>query len=175
MEPFIGEIRIFAGINIPDGWAACDGSLVNINDYQALYALISTTYGGDGVTTFALPNLIGRVPVGVGTGPGLSTRTLGEQGGTEEVTLTSAQMPAHTHVLSASTAPGTTAMPGNTVSYAKTDSNIHPYVDLTQPTTAPLTFAANAITSVGGSMGHDNMMPSVAIKYMIATDGIYPS
>lgn len=175
MEPFIGEIRIFAGMHIPDGWAACDGSLISINDNQTLYAVISTTYGGDGVSTFALPNLNGRVPVGVGTGPGLSTHALGEAGGTETVTLTAAQLPSHTHTLSASTAAGVTPTPGPSVSYATTDSNIHPYIDLTQPTTPPLTFAANAISPAGGNMPHNNMMPTTAIKYMIATEGLYPS
>jgi microcystin-dependent protein len=95
--PFIGEVRIFAGSFAPVGWSLCNGQILAISQYDALFALIGTTYGGDGVTTFALPDLQCRVPLHFGTGPGLSSRVLGENSGTEQVTLNTSQMPAHTH------------------------------------------------------------------------------
>ena len=173
-EPFIAEIRIFAGNFAPRGWAFCDGQLLPIAQNTALFSLIGTTYGGDGRTTTALPNLQGRAPMHPGRGPGLTSRRLGQRGGVEVVTLTEAQMPVHQHSVTASGRPadendaqglffGTT--PGNNL-YVPASSN--------QPPT-PTSLADQALASAGGSQSHNNLQPFLAINFIIALVGLYPS
>jgi len=111
MDNYLGEVRIFAGNYAPEGWQFCNGQSLSVSEYQALYSLIGTTYGGDGVNTFALPDLRGRVPVGVGSGPGLTPRVLGQSGGSEEVALVESQIPAHGHNLTVNTSEASTATP----------------------------------------------------------------
>ena len=115
MDPYIGEIRLFAGNYAPENWAICDGAQVAVNDYQALYALIGTTYGGNGTTSFALPDLRGRVPIGQGQAPNVTARTLGQIGGTEKVSLNVGQLPPHNHQILATSTAATTSTPGNSV------------------------------------------------------------
>lgn len=167
-QPFIGEIRIFAGNFAPAGWNFCNGSLLPISQFDALFALIGTTYGGDGQQTFQLPNLQGRVPVHQGQGPGLSNRVMGEAGGTESVTLTANQIPAHSHALRAGSALSSGAAGAGGV-LAATAVNIY---GTGQPN---VPMAAQAITSQGGSQPHNNMAPYLGISYIIALFGVFPS
>lgn len=167
-EAYIGEIRIFAGNYAPVNWAICDGSLLSINQYEALYTLVGTTYGGDGTTTFGIPDLRGRVPIHMGQGPGLSVRNLAEQGGVEIVTLTQAAMPAHTHAVMAVNAAGTLKSPNG--GYFANTSGCKAY-----STAVPNAVMAAQLTSAGGvSQAHGNMMPYMVTNYIIALIGMYP-
>ena len=163
--PYIGEIRIFAGNFAPQEWAICDGSLIPITQNETLFNLIGTTYGGDGVTTFALPNLQSRSPVHLGNG-----YVIGQAGGVESVTLTTNQIPAHTHVpLAATGANGPPVnSPANAVWSGWTGA---PYSSQT-PT---LTLDPSAVGSTGGSQPHDNMVPFQVISFIIALYGVYPA
>ena len=174
-EPYIGEIRMFAfgTRGAPLGWQACDGSLLPISENDALFALIGTTYGGDGQTTFAVPDLRGRVPVHQGTGPGLSNYVIGQMAGTETVTLLTTQMPAHTHTMMATTAAASTGTPGNTV-LPGTVSNQTMYVTDTTGGRA-FTLSGQSIGLAGASQPHENCMPTLTVQYCIATVGIFPS
>lgn len=166
-EPFIGEIRVFAGNYPPAGWAFCDGSVLSISENETLYALIGTTYGGDGVTNFKLPDLQGRSPVGVGTPSGGTPHTLGQQGGVEQVTLTTAQLPGHTHQASFAADANTTSP-----SQAKWAAQaVNAYSE--GATTANL--APDAIRPAGGSQPHENMPPYVVVSYIIALWGVFPT
>lgn len=167
-DPYIGEIRMFAGNFAPVGWMFCEGQLIPISENDALFALIGTTYGGDGQETFALPDLRGRLPVHQGTGPGLSTRVIGELSGVETVTLTTNQIPAHTHGLQASTSEAETSQPNGNI-LAASDDNL--FTGLT-PNTALNNAALN---SVGGSQPHNNLMPSLCVSFIISLYGIFPS
>ena len=162
-SPYIGEIRMFAGNFAPVGWALCQGQLVPISENDALFNLIGTTYGGDGVNTFALPNLQSRVPVHVG--PGFA---LGQSGGAEQVTLTVSQIPAHTHVPQADANPGGQTSPAGNVWANSTNL---PYSQ-NAPTAA---MDPSAIGSSGGSQPHDNMIPFTVINFIISLFGIFPS
>jgi microcystin-dependent protein len=162
-QPYIGEIRMFAGTFAPVGWSFCDGSLLQISEYDTLFNLIGTTYGGDGQSTFGLPDLRGRVPVH--QGPGF---IIGQEAGAETVTLTTQQIASHTHPLAATTAIATASGPGNNV--------------LAQSSVAKMYFAdvvdtpmANAIGMAGGTQPHDNMQPFLCISFIISLYGIYPS
>lgn len=169
-QPFVGEIRLFGGNFAPAGWMSCSGQLLPISENEVLFQLIGTTYGGDGQSTFALPDLRGRVPVHQGTGPGLSNRVLAESGGSETVTLTPPQYPAHTHALRASSAAASSAA-GPTGVLAATTVSL--YGNAVQPT---VDMAADAITDgSGGSQPHDNMAPYLAMSYIISLFGIFPS
>lgn len=163
-EPYVGEIRVFGGNFAPEGWALCDGRTLAISTNEALYALIGTSYGGDGQSTFALPDLRGRVPIH--TGPGY---TLGQVGGTETVTLTSQNLPVHSHTPSASAANATSADPTGRV--WATNNDYRCYSNATPNTS----FAPSAIGSAGGSEPHDNMMPFLTVSYIIALEGVYPN
>jgi len=163
--PYIGEIRIFAGNFAPYGWALCDGRLLPISEYDALFALIGTIYGGDGVNNFALPDLRGRVPVHQGQGAGLTNCVIGQAAGTESVMLTTNQIPMHAHNPACNSQPGTSTDPTNNFLAASND--LRPYSD--QPLNT-IMFAP-----AGGGQPHENMMPCVAINYIIALWGIYPS
>jgi microcystin-dependent protein len=169
-QPFVGEIRMFAGNFAPAGWAFCSGQTLPISENEVLFQLIGTIYGGDGQTTFNLPNLQSRVPVHMGQGPGVSNNyTIGEQGGAEQVTLTVNQTPVHNHGLVAATGAGTTANAKDNVLAAS------PSVQLYTEDTASVALNANSITPTGGSQPHDNTMPYLAINYIISLFGIYPS
>jgi len=168
-DPFIGEIRMFAGTFAPQGWAFCDGQLLTISQYNALFSLLGMTYGGDGRTTFGLPDLRGRLPIHQGTGPGLSNRRIGESGGQENVTLTTAQLPAHSHPFNASTATASSADPsGNLPANAATTS----IYGSGEPSVA---FGSQAVTDTGGSQPHTNLMPFQCVSFIIALNGIYPA
>ncbi len=171
-EPFVGEIKIFAGNFAPRGWAFCDGQLLAVSQNDALFSLLGTIYGGDGKTTFALPDLRGRAPVHMGTGPGLSARKIGQKTGAEKVTLTLNQIPGHNHPLQASNNPATNNVPTGEV-LANTDT-LNFYTNNTSPAVVQALSPA-AIANTGGSQSHNNMMPSLAINFIIALFGIYPS
>ena len=163
-QPFIGEIRMFAGNFAPVGWAFCDGSIIPIDQNDALFNLIGTTYGGDGQTTFALPNLQSRVPVHVG--PGFA---LGQSGGVESVTLTTSQIPAHSHVPLCNTAVGTAQGPDGAFWALPSSGTIY-------STAAPtLPMSPSAVGSSGGSQPHDNMLPFLVINFILSLFGVFPS
>lgn len=166
-NPFVGEIRLFAGNFEPNGWAFCDGRLLAIAENVVLFQLLGTTYGGDGVQTFALPDLRGRVPVHQGPGPG-ANHVIGERAGTETVTLTTPQLPPHTHTLRASTAAASLTTPaGNLLAGTAVASYDN--------TAAGTPMATGAIAAAGGSQPHENVAPSLVLNYIIALFGIFPS
>lgn len=164
--PFIAEIVMFGGNFAPRSWAFCQGQILSIAQNTALFSLLGTTYGGNGQTTFALPDLRGRVPIQPGQGPGLTPRVLGEQGGQENVTLLTTQIPAHTHSLGA-----TTAAAGDTIP----TGNILSEGSFYHAPPANTTLSPTAIGPTGGSQPHNNMQPFLAINFIIATQGIFPS
>lgn len=170
MEPTISEIRIFAGNFPPRSWSFCDGKLLSIAQYQALFALIGTIYGGDGITTFALPDLRGRIPVGTGPGSGLNIQ-LGEMAGTETVTLTTQQIPAHIHTghNNASTNSGTESAPSGNL-LAVTSENIY----AAGPASVLLGPNAVQVGFNNGGQPHNNIMPVLSLNYIIALEGIFP-
>jgi microcystin-dependent protein len=173
MDPFIGMIQLFGFNFAPRGWAVCDGSLLSIAQNTALFSLLGTTYGGNGQTTFALPDLRGRAPIGMGTGPGLSPRTIGEVGGTETVTLLSTQMPQHAHQLMGSSdvqSVGTVA--GNSlgsVARGATQGNVY------APGTTNQVAMGSVTAPAGGNQPHTNLQPYLVMNYCIALEGIFPS
>lgn len=173
--PFIGEIRMFAfgTRGAPNDWQACDGSLLPISQYDALFALIGTTYGGDGQTTFAVPDLRGRVPTHQGQGPGLSNYVIGQRAGTETVTLLSTQMPTHTHTMVAATAAATSLSPGNTLLPAAVSGETMYVTDTTGASTLVMSTQSTSVS--GGSQPHENCMPTLTVQFCIATAGIFPS
>jgi microcystin-dependent protein len=160
---------MFAGNFAPQGWAFCDGQLLAVSQNDALFSLLGTIYGGDGRTTFGLPDLRGRIPIHAGHGPGLSERRLGAKGGAEKVTLTVNQMPSHSHPLSASTDAATLPNPSGAV---LATSNV---IELYSGDPADSNLNANAVTSVGGSRSHTNEMPFLCVHFIVALFGIYPS
>jgi microcystin-dependent protein len=170
-EPFIAEIRIFAGNFAPRGWAFCNGQLLPIAQNTALFSLIGTIYGGDGRTTVGLPDLQGRAPMHAGRGPGLTDRRLGQRGGTSTVTLTEAQMAQHTHTLQAVRRPGNQDDPNNTAYYG-ISAGATVYRDTADGLTG---MAAQALPQTGGSQPHSNYMPYLAINFIIALVGLYPT
>ncbi|MBO9715032.1 tail fiber protein [Sphingomonas sp.] len=171
---YLGEIRPFAGNFAPRNWATCSGQLLSIAQNNALFALLGTTYGGDGITTFGLPDLRGRVALSQGQGPGLTNRVLGEKSGTETVTLITQQIPQHNHAILATTAGGTAANPSGLMPGTPDQNGIF-YLNsnVASPADAPL--PADTITNTGGNQPHDNIMPILAITYIIALQGIFPS
>jgi len=175
MTPYVGEIRMFAGNFAPSGWFFCDGSILSISEYEVLFTLLGTTYGGNGTTTFALPDLRGRIPVGVGQGQGLSNYNLGQIAGSETVTLTAANLPSHGHSLNASTSIATTATPGTGVVFAKTPATYLGYLSPTAAGASAKTLAPASVTNSPGGQPHNNMMPGVCLNFIISWQGIYPS
>ncbi|WP_332659078.1 phage tail protein [Brevundimonas sp.] len=171
--PFVGEIRMFGFGRIPIGWLACDGSLQPIANNETLYTLLGTTYGGDGNSTFGLPDLRGQAPVHQGTGLGLTPRILGEGGGSESITLTTAQIPAHTHTFVADTAAAETSKPDPTQTLGSMATDTQYLTDVTGAVMYPL--QANAIAPSGTSLPHDNIMPTLTVSFCIASEGIFPS
>jgi microcystin-dependent protein len=171
-EPFIAEIRIFAGNFAPRSWAFCDGQLLPVSQNTALFSLIGTTYGGDGRTTTALPDLQGRAPMHPGRGPGLTAKRLGQRGGVETVTLTEAQMPNHNHTMMANGFPASFQIPQSNRTLARSNGG-NAYQS---NTSANLTAMSDRVLqSTGGSQAHNNMQPFMAINYIIALQGLYPS
>lgn len=168
-EPFLGEIIMFGGNFAPRGWAFCSGQLLSIAQNTALFSILGTTYGGNGTTTFALPDLRGRVPIHPGQGPGLSSYVLGEAAGVENVTLLTTQMPAHTHVLTsnASTAAATDTLP--TGNFLASDNQY------TNASNTQMNANAVAIAPTGGSQPHTNIQPFLCVNFIIALEGIFPS
>ena len=172
MDFYLGQIFMFAGTFAPRGSAFCDGQILPISTNTALFSLLGTTYGGNGVTTFALPDLRGRVPMGAGSGPGLTPRTLGERSGAETITLTVNQLPSHTHTatLNVSTAAATATSPsGNVLAAAERE--------VYAPSASMVAASASAVTvqAAGGGQPVSVMQPYLVISFCIATQGIYPS
>ena len=164
-QPYVGEIRLVGFNFAPQGWAFCDGSLLSIAQNEALFTLIGTTYGGDGQTTFALPNLRSRVPMHQGNG-----HVLGESGGAETVTLASAQLPSHSHLPQADSNNGSSSDPTGNI-WAQSQA-ARPYV---AGASANAQMNASAMTNTGGSQPHDNMLPFLAVNFVISLFGIFPS
>jgi microcystin-dependent protein len=172
-EPFLGEIRMFGGNFAPNGWALCNGQVLSISQNSALFSLLGTTYGGNGQTTFALPNLQGRVPMHWGQGPGLTPRSLGEMSGSETVTLLQNQMPAHTHLANANNTDGNSTAPTGNLWANAVDANSQPVSSY--GTVANTTMSPQAIGLAGGNQPHENMQPYLCVTFIIALQGIYPS
>jgi microcystin-dependent protein len=169
-EAFVGEIRMFAGSYAPVNWHMCDGTLLPIAGYEVLFALLGTMYGGDGVRTFGLPDLRGRVPIHQGTGPGLSPYVPGQVGGLEAVTLGAAQMAAHTHAAQGSSSAGTATAPAGKVWAA--NGSVKQF-DAAAGITGAM--AGASVGSTGGGLPHENMAPFVAVNFIISLQGFFPS
>ena len=170
MDPFLGQITLVAFTFAPQGWAFCNGQLLPIDQFAALFQLLGTTYGGDGQTNFALPNLQSRIPLHQGQGTGTSNYTIGQNGGSEQVTLTSDQAPGHTHQAQCFTSGSNSQSPLNGI-WAQA-SNDQPYKG---STAGSANMAAGAIGPAGGSQPHSNLMAYQALNYIIALEGIFPS
>ncbi|HJW03589.1 MAG TPA: tail fiber protein [Azospira sp.] len=168
MDPFIGEIRAFGFGNIPRGWALCDGSLLSIQQNAALFSLLGTVYGGNGTSTFALPDLRGRVPLGMGVGPDGQPHNVGQAGGKEGEMLTQAQMPPHNHVLTCNSGDEASNAPAGSIPAFASSSSY-------TPLPGGATLAAGALAASGGSSPHNNMQPSLTVNLCIAVQGLYPS
>ncbi|ATE72339.1 phage tail protein [Lysobacter capsici] len=172
-QPFVGEIRLFGFGRVPNGWFACDGSLQSIAQYEVLFVLIGTTYGGDGVSTFAVPDLRSRLPIHQGTGPGLSAYVLGQTSGTESVTLTQQQMPAHGHTLLATTELAAATQVGVGVELGALNGDAMYITDTSGSDMIPMNQAS--LKSSGGNQPHDNLMPTLTVQFCIAWAGVFPS
>jgi microcystin-dependent protein len=172
MEPILGQIILFAGNFAPVGWAFCHGQLLSIATNSTLFSILGTTYGGDGKTNFALPDLRGAVPIGFGQGVGLTHHELGERGGTETVALTEAQLPAHHHALRAVKADAATRNPAANL-LAKSRAVVPNYA--APNPSAVVVMNDLAISETGGGQPHNNMPPFLAMNYIIALQGIFPS
>jgi microcystin-dependent protein len=170
-NPFVAEIRIFPFNFAPSGWAFCNGQLLPLSQNTALFSLLGTTYGGDGRSTFALPNMQGNAPLHAGQGPGLSLYDLGENGGSTTVTLNQSEIPMHTHNLTGDVSPATDTTPaGGLASYARLPSG-----DAYKNTTTGVTpMNVNAIAFAGGGLPHNNMMPYLTLNFCIAMQGVFP-
>ncbi|MFP3917582.1 tail fiber protein [Lysinibacillus telephonicus] len=174
-DAFTGEIRIFAGNFPPKDWAFCNGQLMSIQQNTALFSILGTQYGGDGKTTFALPNLMGAAPIGQGIGPGLTGRSIGAKVGTETVTLLESEMPAHSHTPQAIPNPGTSGDPNGRI-WSETvatgrPAQQHPLYN----SEVSAVMSPQALGAVGGSLPHNNMQPFLAVNYIICLYGEYPS
>lgn len=170
-DPFVAEIRIFPFNFAPRGWAFCNGQLLPLSQNTALFSLLGTTYGGNGVSNFALPNMQGNAPMHPGQGPGLSLHDLGETGGSATVTLLQSEMPSHPHALMASSTSGTQSLP-TANSLARTSGAL-PYLP---PAGAPLVaMSPAALSPAGSNQPHNNMMPYLTLSFSIALQGVFPS
>jgi len=171
MDPFVAEIRIFPFNFAPKGWAFCDGQILPLSQNTALFSLLGTTYGGDGKSNFALPNMQGNAPMHPGQGPGLSLHDLGETGGSETVSLLESEIPAHSHVVMANAAVGNRTTPAANAISRVTGST--PFV----PSSANppiIQMSGNSITPAGGDQPHNNMQPYLTLNFCIALQGVYP-
>jgi microcystin-dependent protein len=172
-EPFVGQIIMFAGDFAPQGWALCDGSVIPIAGNEALFSLIGTTYGGDGETTFGLPDLRGRAPVSQGQGPGLANYPFNEAFGVERVAINGHQRPPHSHTVSAVNQPGTFNAPGAKVMLSALGGD-HPQVPIYSNIGATAALNEAAVSSAGGGQPHSNMQPYQVVNYCIALTGVVP-
>lgn len=179
MEGYIGEIRAFAGSYAPEYWHICDGSSLPINQYPALYSLLGTRYGGDGVKTFNLPNLLGRMPIGQGQGPGLTNRVLGSSGGADEVVINLSNLPMHTHLVMIDTTGTPTKVPtSNTLLgvMSSPEAEILGYLPGSVTGPATITMDPKTVTSTGSNLSHLNIMPCAATTYIICIENnLYPT
>jgi microcystin-dependent protein len=178
MQPFLGQITLFPCNFAPKGWALCEGQLIAIAQNTALFSLLGTYYGGDGIRTFALPDLRGRVPIGQGQGPGLSQYDLGSVQGQEIVVLSSSQSPAHTHPFPAFAAPATTnapsgALPAEGHGAGRAGGNVNTYAPLQNATATKL--ASGQVGVAGGNQPHNNLQPYLTLNWCIALEGVFPS
>jgi microcystin-dependent protein len=172
-QPYVGEIRMFGGNFAPAGWMLCEGATLPISEYETLFQLIGTTYGGDGESTFNLPNLASRVPIHMGQGPDGTTYQIGEMAGTESVTLTTQQMPAHTHAALTTNAAGTASPTGAFfASSTSTQAGTNAY---NADEAAGTNLNPNMISQVGGNQPHENCQPFLCINFIISLFGIFPS
>ena len=170
MDPFVAEIRILGFNFAPKGWAFCDGQLMPISQNTALFSLLGTTYGGDGKSTFALPDMQGNAPMHPGQGPGLSLHDLGETGGSETVTLLESEIPSHAHALTAD--PNVAETPDPTINSLARGSSINAYQ--TNANANLVTMSDSAVAPAGGDQPHNNMMPYLTLNFCIALQGVYP-
>jgi len=170
-DPFVAEIRIFPFNFAPKGWAFCDGQILPLSQNTALFSLLGTTYGGDGKSNFALPNMQGNAPMHPGQGPGLSLHDLGEVGGSQTVSLLESEIPAHSHSLNANSVTADTNAPGPQVSLARS-SNATAYQDVTNQNLVSL--SDQAITPAGGDQPHNNLQPYLTLNFCIALQGVFP-
>jgi microcystin-dependent protein len=171
MDPFVAEIRIFPFNFAPKGWAFCDGQILPLSQNTALFSLLGTTYGGDGKSNFALPNMQGNAPMHPGQGPGLSLHDLGETGGSETVSLLESEIPSHSHALTAQSNPGNVKLPSSAVTFARSGGAAEntyavpgSFVNMADQTLAPQ----------GGDQPHNNMQPYLTLNFCIALQGVYP-
>ena len=170
-NPYVGEIKMFAGNFAPRAYAFCDGQLLAVSQNDALFSLFGTIYGGDGRNSFGLPDLRGRIPLHQGQGPGLSSRRLGSKAGNEDVTLTTNQMPSHNHAYHAADAPSAdAATPGGHFLQGSPSVNV-----FAEGSSAIETFASGTISNEGGSRSHSNLQPTLCINFIVALFGVYPS
>jgi microcystin-dependent protein len=167
-DPFVAEIRIFPFNFAPTGWAICNGQLLPISQNTALFSLLGTTYGGDGRSTFALPDLQGRAPMAPGQGPGLSLHDLGELGGSQTVTLLESEIPAHSHALIASESDALERGPSGQLFATGVG------ISMFQTPGPVVALSPNAVTPSGGSLPHNNMMPYLTLNFCIALQGVFP-
>ncbi len=170
-DPFVGEIRMFAGNFAPRSWAFCDGQLLAVSSNDALFSLLGTMYGGDGRTTFGLPDLRGRLPVHAGgsAGPGLTNRNLGSKSGGENVTVNSTELPTHTHSFAATTSAGSQSDPSGQV--VANNASVKMFIE----DSPGVSMASTALTAAGGTASHTNLMPTLCVNFIIALFGTYPS
>jgi microcystin-dependent protein len=171
--PYVGEIRMFGFPRVPNGWLPCNGGLYSIAEYEVLYTLIGTTYGGDGQVTFATPSLSGRVPIHQGQGPGLSRYVMGQMAGSEDVTLLSMQMPQHNHPMGATQTAASVKTVNSTVELGALSTDTMYATDISGAT--PLISAPQSTQLVGGNSAHENTMPTLTVQYCIAWAGVFPS
>jgi len=171
-DPFVAEIRIFPFNFAPKGWAFCDGQILPLSQNTALFSLLGTTYGGDGKSNFALPDMQGNAPMHPGQGPGLSLHDLGETGGSDTVSLLESEIPSHNHNVIAQVPPADTNLPAGNVLARASVGGVNPYQP---PAGAPLvSMSPSALTPAGGDQPHNNMMPYLTLYFNIALQGVFP-
>lgn len=173
MDPYIGEIRLFAGNFAPRNWAFCNGQILSVNDYQELFSLIGSSYGGNGRSSFGLPDMRGRIPMHQGQGPGLTPRMVGNRFGYERVTLSTSQTPSHTHQMRASSDIATQINPDSMV-LAQTDAT-KPFYDDGTAASSIVSLDADVVSMEGNASSHANMQPFLCLNFIISLKGIYPS
>lgn len=172
-DPYLGEIRAFAGNYAPANWQFCDGSLLRIDENDTLFTLVGTTYGGDGQSNFAVPDLRGRLPVGQGQGSGLTARTLGQSAGLESITVLLPQMPQHAHGLIAQNIPAISELPTGAFFAQPGDGALH-YLDPNGVVATDVLLAPDTVQNAGENHSHENRMPGLTASYIISLSGIYP-